>query len=198
MNGTELEVCPQGGEADLNRSLERAQTGREDALGDLMHGMTPGLLRAVLRRVRLDSETARSVLQDAWVSAWQRLAEFRSASHLWSWVYRASVNRSISHIRHESVERRAVTGCVARRRPFDARPHFGGPTAVDDRLDSRAAREVECLPTSLRSVATLHLVHGREIDEVALLLGLSGSAARMRLHRARTVLRRRLQRLRLA
>lgn len=198
MNDSELEVRPQGVEARLNRSLARAQTCNEDALSELMGEMTPGLLRAILRRVRLDSETARSVVQDAWVSAWQRLAEFRSASHLWSWVYRASVNRSISHIRHELVERRAVTDCVARRRPFDARPRSGGQTFIDDRMDARATREVESLPTSLRSVATLHLVHGREIDEVALLLGLSGSAARMRLHRARTVLRRRLTRMRLA
>ncbi len=96
MNVTELEVRPQGREEQLNRSLECAQSGREDATSDLMR-MTPGLLRAVLRRVRVESETARSVLQDAWVSAWQRLAEFRTASHLWRWVYRVRQSFDLAH-----------------------------------------------------------------------------------------------------
>lgn len=196
MSATELEVRPQEGEKPLSHSLERAQAGREDALRDLMEGMTPGLLRAILRRVRLDSEAVRSILQDAWVSAWQRLAEFRTASHLWSWVYRASVNRAISHIRHERVEQRVVAASIRQRWPFDARPRSPGFTAVDNRLDSRVATEIASLPASVRPVATLHLLHGRSIDEVATLMGLSGSAARMRLHRARADLRRRLTRIR--
>jgi len=198
VNVTALEVCHQGRDDSLNCTLERAQAGEQDALCDLMEGMTAGLLRAILRRVRLDSEAARSILQDAWVSAWQRLAEFRSASHLWSWVYRASVNRAISHIRHERVEQRVVAASIGQRWPFDARPRSTGYTLVDSRLDSRVPEEVASLPASLRPVAALHLLHGLGIDEVATLLGLSGSAARMRLHRARTRLRRRLTRMRSA
>lgn len=195
---TELEVCRPGNDNSLNCTLERAQAGEQDALCDLMEGMTPGLLRAILRRARLDSEAARSILQDAWVSAWQRLAQFHSASHLWSWVYRAAANRAISHIRHERVEQRVVAASIGQRWPFDARPRLTGYTLVDDRLDSRVPEEVASLPASLRPVATLHLLHGRGIDEVAALLGLSGSAARMRLHRARARLRRRLTRMRSA
>lgn len=179
----------------LDVVLDRARGGDQDALCELMTAMSPGLVRALGRRVRLDTLSARSALQDAWASAWPRLADFESASHLWRWVYRASVNRSISRARHEAVERRIAT--VPRGRFAPSRLHATDAAfeLAEGRVEALVGRAVEQLPTSLRPVATLHLLHGLGIDEVASLLAVTGSAARMRLHRARVRLRRSLRTL---
>ena len=188
-----VEVRPQEDAGALDSALERAKTGDEDAFRELVDSVSPEFTHLLLRRLCPDHESASAVLQDAWLSAWERLLLFASVTNLRQWVYRVASNGAISRLRHLAAERR----CQSRSSsvPYapvvrDVATDFVCP---DESVTVLVRGAIERLPARLRLATALHYVHGHGSGEIASLLGLSNAAIKMRLHRARGILRRSLR-----
>ena len=182
----------------LDQVLERAKTGDEDAFRDLVDAISPEFTHRLLRGLCPDEDTASAVLQDAWMTSWTRLSSFASTTNLRQWTHRVATNNAITLLRRRRREQSFLAAVGDGTVPSVLRHVGSEPGHHDDSGVGAVRAAIERLPERYRSLAVLIFVHGRRQAEVAELLGLPRPRFRMRLHRARGLLRKRLRSLSLS
>lgn len=148
----------------------------------------------VARGIVSDDGEAEDVVQEAYLLAFEHLAKFEGRSRFSTWLTRIAVNEASARRRrrrrvlvvdlHEA-EAIAVAGA----NPLDEADEQASMRELGDVL----RQAVEELPSDFRAVFTLRLVEGLSTDEVAECLGLSPENVKVRLHRARTRLRKTIE-----
>jgi RNA polymerase sigma-70 factor, ECF subfamily len=135
-----------------------------------------------------DEEDARDVVQEAYLRAYRAIGRFRGDAKFSTWLYRITANCAATHLgrrrRHRHDELADDNVVVDLRAEHD--PEACADTgALRDRLTAALAK----LPPRLRSVVVLRDVYDLPHDAIAAELGITTSAAKVRLHRARRKLR---------
>jgi RNA polymerase sigma-70 factor (ECF subfamily) len=177
-------------DADLVR---RALARDEAAVRSIMQANNRRLYRLARGILRNDSE-AEDVVQETYVRAFTRLAEFRGDSGLSTWLCRIAMNEALGRMRREraTVEWDSLPSGT---READIIPFpLAGP---DDPEKSMAQREIQAvvehaideLPEAFRLVFITRVIEGMNVEETAEILGLKPETVKTRLHRARTMLR---------
>jgi RNA polymerase sigma-70 factor, ECF subfamily len=169
-------------------SVRRAQSGDVDAFELLYHEHAGRIYALCLRLMAGDSVDATELMQDVFIRAWRRLATFRGECAFSSWLHRLAVNTMLENARGD--RRR-----IARVLPMDDIARLEGaarPTGVDLRMDMEDA--IASLPRGARLAFVLHDVEGYQHQEIAEQLGVSVGTIKAQLHRARRLLRERLER----
>jgi RNA polymerase sigma-70 factor (ECF subfamily) len=146
--------------------------------------------RAVYRAARAllrDDAEAEDAAQEAWVSAYARLAQFTGAARFGTWVVAIALNEARSRLRRRAV--RAAADAIE--------PERGDAPGPEREVQMREAAErveraVDGLPESYREVFVLRAVEGLATADAAAALGVSEEVVKTRLHRARLLLRERL------
>lgn len=153
------------------------------------------------RRITGNGQDAEEVVQDAFWTVVRKIHTFRGESAFGSWLYRIVANASYQKLRGRQSRRDELSlGDVLPL--FDERGCHAAPVAdwsprTDDpsiRVELRAAltAAVDELPPAYRTVLVLRDMEGRSNAEIAETLGLSVCVVRTRAHRARLLLRKRL------
>lgn len=138
-----------------------------------------------------DPADAQDVVQEAYIRAYRGLRRFRGDSSFATWLYRITANCASS-----LMSRKACNEVVdLAERDFDPEAPPGSDPA--ERVETVFLRErlgeaITALPDKLRSVVILRDVYGMRHKAIADELGISETAAKLRLHRARKILRDRL------
>jgi RNA polymerase sigma-70 factor (ECF subfamily) len=156
-----------------------------------------GRMLAVARRMLRSEEDARDAVQDAFLSAFRALESFQGDARLSTWLHRIVVNACLMKLR---TRRRKPEESIEDLLPgFLEDGHQASPATpwrddVDALVDRERTRElvrtcIDRLPETHRTILLLRDVEDRDTDETAALLGLSPSAVKTRLHRARQALR---------
>lgn len=163
-----------------------------------------GRLYAVARRICGNDEDARDALQSAYLSAFRSLAGFEGSCQLSTWLHRIVVNMALMRLR---AKRRKPEESIETLLPaFQEDGHhveqFSEWAMPADRLLERedvrgiVRASIAQLPETYRQVLMLRDIEERSTEEVAGLLGVTPTAVKVRLHRARqalsTLLRREL------
>lgn len=142
-------------------------------------------------RLTGNEEDARDVVQDAYLRAYRAIGKFRSESRFSTWLYRIVANCSATHMgksnRHRHVQL-PDESIIADLTPASDPVVMATASDLGRRLDLAVAE----LPTRLRSVVVLRDVYDLPHEAIAAELGISVSAAKVRLHRARRRLRERV------
>jgi RNA polymerase sigma-70 factor, ECF subfamily len=146
-------------------------------------------VRAILR----DEDEAEDAVQQAWIKAYLHLGELEGTAALSTWLVRIAANEALGRLRRRS--RFAPVTEARREETMDA--------AAEDPEERAAAREaihlveraVDRLPATYRAVFMLREVEGLSTTETAVALGIAEDATKVRLHRARAMLRRTLSEL---
>ena len=136
-------------------------------------------VEGVVRRL-LPRDEAEDVLQEALLRAYLGMSTLRDPDRFLGWLCGIAVNLARMRLRRLALQRRVAVGAEE---------------TVDDgdRELLREVREaVDLLPPGQRDVVLMHYVDDLACDEIARLLGTTSGAVRVRLHRARTQLRREL------
>ena len=173
--------------------VNRLQRGDEAAFEELVrrHG---GRLLSVARRFLGGSEDAQDAVQEAFIKAFKAIHTFEERAQLQTWLHRILVNTALMKLRER------------RRRPEESidelLPTFttDGHQAVESREWSDALLErketagivrdaIARLPEPYRVVLVLRDLEERDTAETARLLGMTTTAVKVRLHRARQALR---------
>lgn len=161
--------------------VRRVLDGHREAYADLVRRHQEVIYRH-LRGMRLDHDTALDIAQDAFVRAYDRIAECRDHVHFRAWLFRIARNLCLDYlknVRRATVPLSAVEGSES--------IQDGRADTTDLDLTLRAA--LERLPVSLREAFLLKHDAGYTYDEVAEMTDASPSAVKMRVHRARETLR---------
>ena len=175
-------------EAAALDSIRRAQAGDVDAF-ELLYREHAGRVFALCLRLQGgDSADATELMQDVFIKAWRRLATFRGDCAFSSWLHRMAVNTMLENARSD--RRR-----VARVLPMDDTsllPGAARSSGVELKMDMEDA--IASLPKGARLAFVLHDVEGYLHQEIAEQLSVSVGTVKAQLHRARRLLRERLER----
>ncbi len=160
-----------------------------------------GRMLAVARRIVRNDDDAQDCVQEAFLQAFRNVARFEGRAALGSWLHRIVVNAALMRIRQR--DWRQETPLEDSSLEFDAngmRKEAGQAlvTQPEDLLESRETQAlvrsaIDALPADFRNVLLLRDIEEYDTAEAAALLGLSLSATKTRLHRARAALKKRLE-----
>lgn len=161
-----------------------------EAHGDRVYRLALGLLG--------DAAAAEDVVQQTFLTAIARLEDFEGRASLGTWLHRVAYNASIDILRKqrevglpddESEDGEAPTILPRSFLSWDLSP--------EEMLEDGEARRIldeaiTTLPDTLRAAFILRDIEGLSTEEASQVLGLSVSATKVRLHRARMLLREKL------
>lgn len=175
-------------DADATTALvDRARSGDRTAFEALVRA-TYADTYTLAYRLTGDEEDASDVVQETYLRAYRGLKRFRGDAQFTTWLYRITANCANTHlgrrIRHRHDELTDDDPIV------DDRPEVDPvQRAENEALRGRLRAAIEALPPRLRSVVVLRDVYDLPHEAIAAELGISESAAKVRLHRARRRLR---------
>jgi len=158
------------------RHCERA------SYGELVRRYEKKLLRTLYRMVG-KAETAEDLAQEAFLKAYDRLAQFDSSKRFGPWLFQIGVNGAIDWLRkHRKRHQLSLNEMVTGERSFDV--------AQDDPRDrADVAQEVHYvlaqIPVKYRTVLMLRDLEGFPCSEVAAIVGREEPTVRWRLLKAR-------------
>jgi RNA polymerase sigma-70 factor (ECF subfamily) len=157
-------------------------------------------LYRVARAIVRDNTEAEDVLQEAYLSAFENLANFRANANLSTWLTRIVVNKAIGHLRRENImvpldaaedverlEAAAVTLSNV------ASEHDPERAAARSQVRDLLERAIDNLPEPFRVVFVMRMVEQLSVKETAASLGIREETVRTRLHRAKKLMREQLQ-----
>lgn len=171
---------------ELPRWVRRAQAGDHQAF-ETIYRRCVGRVYALCLRLAGDEAEADELTQEAFVRAWRKLPSFRGDSAFGSWLHRLTTNVVFERWRAEGRRRdRVVT--IGASQDLDRVEHRPSP-----RLALDLERAIAGLPAGARTVFVLHDIEGHRHREIAELTGLAEGTCKAQLHRARKLLRERLQ-----
>lgn len=167
--------------------VRRAQAGDRAAFDALYHREVERVY-ALCLRMSGSVERAERLTQDAFVRAWQKLGSYRGDSAFSSWLYRLAVNVTLGDARQD----RRRTARVENVADPEALETAGASADADVAMDLE--RAIASLPKGARAVLVLHDIEGYRHEEIAAMLGTAVGTTKAQLHRARRLLRERLER----
>ena len=186
--------------ADTDRSwneqrvLEGLRRGDDEAYEEVFRRYG-GRMLATARRLLGNDEDARDAVQEAMLSAFRAVARFEGGAQIGTWLHRIVVNAALMRIRSR---RRKPEASIEDLLPeYQADGHRLLKAEGDPYPDELCERSqllallrscVTDLPEGYRQVYVLRDVEEMSNEEVALAMGLTPNAVKIRLHRARQAL----------
>ncbi len=173
--------------------VEKARSGDRQAFAELVNRYSPRVYNLV-RRILRNPQDAEDVLQETFLSAWEKLGSFDGNSSFFTWLYRIATNAALMKLRKEKHRRGDLTLEEPRFEEIERRALTDwSRDPVSDLLDREAEKllkgAIEELPDIYRTVFVLRDLEGLSTREVSELLAISEANVKMRLRRARLFLR---------
>lgn len=141
-----------------------------------------GIYRFVVRSLPLQRGDADDLVADIYLVAWRRINDVPEPPEDVLWVYGVARN-VISQHRRAAGRKGNLAHALASQRQT---PTF------EVELDTRVLEAIENLPVSQHEVIQLVTWEGMSLQDAALVLGCSTNAVKVRLHRAKRMLRSRM------
>jgi RNA polymerase sigma-70 factor (ECF subfamily) len=140
---------------------------------------------------------AEDVLQEAWMSVFEKIGTFQEHAALTTWLYRIVVNAALMRVRQRGLAAETLLdppGPPLTEGGYHARTVADWTASPEDALLRQEAltllrQAVDRLPSGYRAVYVLAEIEGLPHQEIAHLLEVSVGAVTVRLHRARLGLR---------
>jgi RNA polymerase sigma-70 factor (ECF subfamily) len=182
-------------ETDLVR---RAVRRDEAAIRSIIKRYNQRLYR-LARAVVGSNADAEDVLQEAYLRAFASLDRFRGESSLATWLSRITLNEAFARIRSQRRLKRTApptpAGDMAEIIPFPVSLSGEDPerTMAQRELLRLVEQAADDLPELFRVVFVARIIEGLSVEETAAVLGLPPATVKTRLHRARRLVRDRLE-----
>jgi RNA polymerase sigma-70 factor, ECF subfamily len=166
----------------------RVRAGRIEEFAVIMRRYNQRLFR-VARAITRDSSEAEDVVQHAYLSAYANLHQFAGHSAFSTWLTRIVINEALARHRARHRVRDLESGALAPDWCTGASMRSPEEHASGAELVGLLESAIDALPESYRAIIVLRELEGCSTQEAAQCLSISEEAARVRLHRARTLLR---------
>ena len=138
-------------------------------------------MRFVLRLVG-DADEASDVVQETFVRAYERLADFRGGSGLYTWLYRIAHNQAISWLRKKKVRRFLRIDSVGQGEEITPVQLVADDDPAADLERAEALQQIEVaiadLPPRQRSIFVMRHYEGMTHAQIAQVVGRSEGAIR--------------------
>jgi RNA polymerase sigma-70 factor (ECF subfamily) len=184
-------------EDDLAALAARARDGDQAAFRAWLEATTGTVFRVAVRTLG-DAQAAEDVTQETYVRAWRGFAQLETPGASLGWVCRIARNVATDRLRSPLRREAFITdGPSSRDSAAERMQHPGSSPeeaalAKEERARVRAA--VVSLAPKLRTVLLLREMDGMTYEEIATVTGVPRGTVESRIHRARTRLKRTLER----
>src|ERR1700681_4939934 len=162
--------------------VQRACSGDARAF-ERLYREHAGRVYGLCLRMTRDAQLAEDCVQDTFINAWRALPRFEVRSSFSTWLHRIAVNVSLAKRRKSS--------------PAEPLPEDDEGVAAAWTLETPVEVQeietaIEGLPDGARDALVLHALYGHSHGEAAHMLGIAEGTCKAQLHRARQLLRERL------
>jgi RNA polymerase sigma-70 factor (ECF subfamily) len=171
-------------DSELLERLRRGDTTAFDTIFRTWYGPLVGTAERMLR----DRAVAEELVQDVMLELWRRRETLSSEGSAQAYLFQATRNRVLNHLRHVKIEQRSEPEL---RDDSPASPHADSALAHEE-LTVAIQRAVQALPDRCREVFELSRVHGLKYAEIAKTLGISVKTVEAQMGKALRTLRERL------
>ena len=168
-----------------------ARRGNADAFASLMQ-LHEKQIYGLCLRLCGNPEDAKEAAQEAFLSAWQGLPNFRGDASFTTWLYRLASNACVDLLRREKRGRNAAGPSLDDTLANFVLPDPGpGPQEHAERRELRQAVEdgLAALSPEHREILILREIHQLSYDEISEVLELDEGTVKSRINRARKQLR---------
>lgn len=132
-----------------------------------------------IRRLVIDHDDADDLVQETFVKVWKNLANFRSDSQLYTWIYRIATNESITFLNRKkqkyNIPLDEVSGELSEK--LAASSYFDG-----DKLERKLQQAVLTLPEKQRIIFNMKYFDDMKYEEISEVLGTSVGALKASFH----------------
>lgn len=175
-----------------NEIISKVLTGDYQAYAGLVNRYQNYVFTLSLRIVK-NREDAEEVAQDVFIKAYKYLADFRGASRFTTWLYTIVNNTCISFLRKKKLDIHSLDN----EKVFDlAENQDSGMSANLIEKKSKLGmvnKAISLLNPDDAKIITLFYNAEQSLDETAQILGIEVNAVKVRLHRARTRLKEKME-----
>ena len=180
--------------------VQRLRRGDTAALETLMEQHAPQVYR-VAHGITQNTADAEEVVQDVFLTLFNKIHTFEERAALGSWLYRVATNAALIKRRGRRPDREVSLDALLPTflpdghrvgdREFLRADWSQTPEseALSQETRQIVRRTIEALPDQYRAVLVLRDIEGLSNEEVAAAIGESVAAVKSRLHRARMALR---------
>lgn len=176
------DVVPDDSSLDDLTLVVRARDGDVRAYEQLVRRYQGPMFRLAVRMLASRGD-AEDVVQEVFLTAWRSLATLQAEAAFVGWLYRMTTNRCLNMIR----ARRATVDVDLAQRESSAGSRPERTVEVSEQL-AAVTVALQRLTGEQRACWLLREVHGRSYDEIAQSVGVTTTAVRGRIARARAQL----------
>ena len=200
MKTSNAQVAAPEDRGDEHTLVQRIASGDRAAFELLMRRHNRRLFRLARATLRDDAE-AEDALQEAYLSAYRAIGDFRGEAALATWLSRLVLNECLGRLRRHARREKVIP--MVRPAHDDeseldapALPDTGAPERAMMRAEMRVLieRQLDQLPRALRLVFVMREVEDMGVEETARCLDIPEATVRTRHFRARCLLREALER----
>ena len=177
--------------------IRRVLDGDKELFEILLRRYNQTLYRAIRSYVRLEDDVE-DLMQDTYIKAYQKLEHFKEDASFSTWLVRIGINEALQHIR----KKERIPGANRPGEPSakiielsDSEQMNPEKRAIKHEMGLMVEKAIDRLHEKYKIVFMLHEVEGMANPEIAACLGLSDSNVKVRLHRARNLIKEELYKL---
>jgi RNA polymerase sigma-70 factor (ECF subfamily) len=161
----------------------------EAAFEQLFRSRFKGLCHFALTYVK-DMETARSLVQDAFISLWEKREGIDPSKPVHTYLSTAVRNKALNHLRDT---KKFSTGLLAVEQLAEEPEHGQGDRLVEAEMKVRIDLAIGELPEKCREIFVMNRYANRKYQEIADLLGISVKTVETQMSKALQHMRLRLK-----
>jgi len=175
--------------------IARIRAGSSDEFAEIIR-RHQGRVFGILYRYERDAQRLEDLAQETFIKVWRALEQFDGRAPFEHWLSKIAVRTALDHLRREKKHKQEIG---LEELGEDALDWFRTGDEKSE-LDTRSAAEIlrlamqDLSPTD-QAIITMQELQGHSVKEIAAVLNISGVAVRVRALRARSKLRKALEKL---
>lgn len=132
-----------------------------------------------IRRIVIDHDDTDDLVQETFVKVWKNLANFRSDSQLYTWLYRIATNESITFLNKKKLKNNISLDDVGSElaETLTSSSYFDG-----DKIQRKLQEAILTLPEKQRLIFNMKYFDDMKYDEISEVLGTSVGALKASFH----------------
>jgi len=175
-----------------NEIISRVLKGEQNAYAELVNRYQAYVFTLVLRMIK-SREDAEEVAQDVFIKAYRSLADFRGESKFSTWLYTIANTTSITFLRKKKLDVHSLDN----EKVFevaDSKDSGFRANLVEQKSRVNMVNEaIAMLSPDDAEIITLFYKAEQNLEEISRILRLETNTAKVRLHRARTRLKEKME-----
>jgi RNA polymerase sigma-70 factor (ECF subfamily) len=175
-----------------NELISRVLKGDQQAFAGLVSRYQNYAFTLALRMVKT-REDAEEIAQDAFIKAYKYLADFKGESRFSTWLYTIVNNTAISFLRKKKLEIHSLDNEKVFEYTANKESVMYANTIEQKSRQAMVNEAISLLNPEDARIITLFYKAEQSLEETAAILGIEVNAAKVRLFRARTRLKERME-----